>query len=421
MIFRFNMCKPDQGCGVLYSMLAVCFLELTAMGGPIQAETGPVRYQQDWLAYRSETFQPAGETLSLRYRGDSGAHAEHGPDFDDPRSVLEYVLSNAPASPVVYPSELYYYYEFALGERIVSGNLRFTEADDGVLNIGYFDRLDQSAMRWAGFSAKDGVVVRMSDDGMSAAVTCGETRREFALYQGAFGNEDDIELEAGERYVSGILDESGYFLHLIYSEDNSAFYYVLQSNRTIPEPLIVLDRIRERLPGDIEILLGVDSRFVFLRDSSMGRTVLIAVNVDQTAANTYYDGPFDQVPPRLPLRPMLEAAYPYVASGKGIDAHGRFLGRVGQRVAISPYLDYRTFDEVEDWLEQTIDIESIGIGRWIGVVLESKRFFHHRLEQLAGQEQDLAVYSHEEHSSGAWPAGHWVPGSRHKEGQVEQE
>ena len=392
-------------------LAAVLFSALVNAGHSSVDETGRVRYQQDWLARRSGAFHLGEQGCPLVYRRGEGDTAADDPDFDDPRSVFEFVLSNAPQSPTVFPSELYYYYEFALGERIVSGNLRFTEADEGVINIGYFDRLDRSAMRWAGFSSDDGVEVRMSEDRTGVTVTSGETSRTFSLYQGAFGNEADIALVPGERYVSGILDESGYFFHLIYSDTHRAFYYVLQTNKPLPEPHVRLERVGENLPDGVEVLLGADSRFVFIRDNDLGRTVLVAVNVDQTAANTYYDGPFDQVPPKLPIRTMLETAYPYVAYGEGIDEHGRFLGKEGQRVAISPYFDYKTFDDVKGWLEKTIDSEAEGVDRWIRAVLESKRYFHLRLNEPSNREENLAAYSHEDRTSHAWPAGHWVPES----------
>jgi hypothetical protein len=382
-----------------------CAASAGAAGGP------PVRFHEDWLGARR------GEVGVVHRRAASAGIA--CPDFEDPRSVLRHVLGASPGEPVVHPSERYYYYEFPLGERVVSGNLRFTEAEAGELSVGYFDRLDRSAMRWATFGASDGVSVEMDSGAGTVAVVLaggdpgGSCSRTFVLDRSAFGNEADAGLLPGERYVSGVLDESGFYFHLIYSEPHRAFYYTLQANRRHADTLLAIEPTRETavadLPQDLSLLVGGESRFVFLRDEGLGRTVLIGVSSDAIAANSYYDGPFDQVPPHLPLRPLLTEAYPYVAYGGGIDEHGCFLDRVGQRVAISAYHDYVDMDEMRAWLGAAIDPGAEGVSRWIRVVLEEKRLFHLRLEGLPDRSGDSA---HEVRLSASWPAGHWLQQSR---------
>jgi hypothetical protein len=401
---------------VRLSVLCVC---LGAAGSVSSAENSPVRFHQDWLAARR------GESGVVHHREPPAGNVL--PDFEDPRSILRHVLSAAPVEPVVHPSERYYYYEFPLGDRVVSGNIRFTEAEVGEVSVGYFDRLDRSAMRWATFGrggelALDGHgpgsgVVSVAMDRELGKVTVaftdeqgsGSLSRTFTLDQSAFGNEADAGLLPGERYVSGVLDESGFYFHLIYSELHRAFYYTLQSNRRHADSLHEIAAsgigVEAATPEDLMLLVGGESRFVFLRDAALGRTILVGVSKGAIAANSYYDGPFDQVPPHLPLRPMLTDAYPYVAYGGGIDEHGRFLDRVGQRVAISPYHDYADLDEMRDWIRETIDSRAEGTARWIRVVLEEKRLFHLR---LSGSRDQAEEFRHDVRKSAAWPAGHWL-------------
>ncbi len=68
--------------------------------------------------------------------------------------------------------------------------------------------------------------------------------------------------------------------------------------------------------------------------------MLVGFRADNGRGNNYFGGAFDQVPPRLPLKPLLERAYPYVRLRGGIDEHGNFNRLESQRVAISPCVQY---------------------------------------------------------------------------------
>lgn len=122
--------------------------------------------------------------------------------------------------------------------------------------------------------------------------------------------------------------------------------------------------------------------------------------------NNWYDGPFDQVPPRLHIRDLLEEAYPYVKQAGGIDEHGNFIERHGQRVAISPYIAYRSGPELERQLDTLIDPESINPASWVRATYEFKKDWQPPVES------DDELSSHTTQTSAGWPANHWARTSR---------
>ncbi|HEX5715984.1 MAG TPA: hypothetical protein VF179_07480, partial [Thermoanaerobaculia bacterium] len=84
----------------------------------------------------------------------------------DPKAVFELVFSQLPETVRVYPTENYYYFNFAASGQHVAGNLRLDarDRDQGVLHIGYF-RFDESGRSQdrvghnKDLTAADGVVV----------------------------------------------------------------------------------------------------------------------------------------------------------------------------------------------------------------------------------------------------------------------
>ncbi len=318
------------------------------------------------------------------------------PRFEDPRGVLELVLSQAPRYTNVFPTERYYYYRAGLADGEVWGNLRFTDVEDGVLHIGYFDPLDRSQSRAASFSEEDGVFVIA--DGRRVAVRTNRGRTTEFLLCELDATDDNLKLLLGEVVVAGVLDESGIPLTLLYNEEEGCFYYILR------EHLPIADTI---LPTDISrVFIGWNSGFAFFRDG-LGRLVLFGVRAGHIQQNSYYDGPFDQVPPHLPLRDKLEAAYPYVTYRGGIDEHGRFRNLPGMRVAISPYRTYQSRAVFLEWAQSTI-VDSEGLpssARLARLTYESKRDFHKKIVGRMGN-SEIFPRDHFQWQSQAWPANH---------------
>jgi hypothetical protein len=75
------------------------------------------------------------------------------------------------------------------------------------------------------------------------------------------------------------------------------------------------------------------------------------VRAAEVSANTYFDGPFDQLPDNFiaatPFAELAQRAYP---STRGrIDRHGNFLGREG-RLALLNYRIYVDPAALRDWI-----------------------------------------------------------------------
>ena len=271
-----------------------------------------------------------------------------GPDFDDPRSVVRFLLSVLD-SGTVYPTEGYFYFRFNLDGRRISGNLRFTSIDEGTLHTGYFETNADTgrvpgigAVRTATFAAEQGLTVAsepLHDGGTLHRVTLDGETTAFVIPRVYREMPPGIELLAHEQLVSGVLDESGYALALIFDSESPRFRYLLANSRESPEGLHPVKRAASGL------VVGEHSGFVFARDAS-NRLTLVGVDRARIMANDYFDGPFDQVPPDLALRPMLHRAYPYTRTASPIDEHGNFLGRDSSRVAIAPYTAYSDIDEL---------------------------------------------------------------------------
>jgi hypothetical protein len=309
--------------------------------------------------------------------------------------VLAYVLDRTGARPVVYPTELYYYYTFPLGPRRVSGNIRFVDADRGVFSVGYFDQDNPGEMRTREFrDGEEGVHVRLDDARHEVHLSVGPIARVFVLDQSAL-TPPAFELLPGERFISGVRDESGYYLDLIYWAPGRSFYYVLNPKRPRPETW-------SRAAEGPDVWFGDNSRFCFLRDTTTGRYILVGVHRGQIERNTWYDGPFDQVPPRLPIRAILEEAYPYVKDAGGLDEYGNFLTQAGQRVAISPYQAYQSGPKLVEDIRKMVGPPGTPAA-WTNLTYEYKRDWRASAPPPGG---------HRPATSSMWPPNHWGSSSR---------
>ncbi len=345
------------------------------------------------------TFNEASlEPVKSRDHTTRGWKIDHT-SFNDPRSILKHVVTHAPARAVVYPTERYYYYTFPLASRVISGNIRFVDADQGSISIGYFDAHNTADMKTLVFQdGKDGVRIETDPTGHEIRLTIDDITRTFILDQSAF-TQPSFDLLPGEQFISGVRDESGYHLSLMYWPKDRAFYYVLNPDMPLPERLIR----GESEP--LEVWFGEKSRFCFVYLPRFSRHILVGVHAREIMNNTWFDGPFDQVPPNLPIRSILEQAYPYVIDAGGIDEHGNFLKMEGQRVAISPYRDYTSGPQLEADLQRLINRDDPTPGTWTNAVYESKKNWAPPAEvgNITGHQSDVSI---------AWPPNHWGSSSR---------
>ncbi len=113
-------------------------------------------------------------------------------------------------------------------------------------------------------------------------------------------------------------------------------------------------------------VVGARTGFVFYLDDRSNRKVLIGVHADDVEHNTWYDGPFDQLPDTYVKIDSLEFA-PFLAAHTGLDPleldrYGHFIRRLGTRAAIAPYRFYRSqseFDFITESLVATCPRDSL--------------------------------------------------------------
>ncbi len=351
-------------------------------GCATQTGGGLVEFNERWIAHLQGGTADVGTPV----------------DFDDPRGVLRFVLANAPNPAVVYPSEQYYYYRIAAGSRLISGNIRFVDVAEGGVSVGYFDTHNEQDMRVGEFrDSEGGVRIAWDEQRYEATLSLDGVTRRFIFDRSAF-TRPSFPLLEGERLVSGVLDESGYYLYLMYHEQERAFYYVLNPDMPLPETLVRGES------ESVQTWFGEHSRFCFVRHPATDRMLLVGVHRREVMQNTWFDGPFDQVPPHLPIGGILQEAYPYVVDAGGIDEHGNFLRMHGQRVAISPYIAYSSGPELETSLESLIT-DDPSPRAWLAATYEAKRDWRppEYPRQSAAHERDI---------SRTWPPNHWRTSSR---------
>src|SRR6202008_2567057 len=100
-------------------------------------------------------------------------------------------------------------------------------------------------------------------------------------------------------------------------------------------------------PGSDRILVGKRTGFAFYRDHLRDRKILIGAYKPNMLTNTWFDGPFDQLPDNFIQGEALRDAF--VANDPGlkgrIDRFGAFPGGE-ERMAIDPYLPYSAVSDL---------------------------------------------------------------------------
>jgi len=259
-------------------------------------------------------------------------------DVSDPKTVLGFVLGALPERVQVLPTENYYYFRFThRGVRYV-GNIRLAAADrdKGVLHFSYSEQpTDWNAEptdRYGTFGAGEGVVVE-SGGPLTYRVTANGRTVTFVLNDVSKVLPPDGLLTADEKFLGPVFDESGVRFFLVFNARHKVFHFLLDETAGFADELFA-PKISEG------ILIGKRTGFAFYRDGA--RKILIGASERQSRLNTYFDGPFDQLPENFiegdTLRDAMVASEPGVAGtmdrlGNFSDGSGRFL--------IHPYMLYR--------------------------------------------------------------------------------
>ncbi len=219
--------------------------------------------------------------------------AGHPANACDYREVLPQLLAQAGAVAHIYPSENYYYFKFPWAGSLFSGSLRLSSdrREQGEVDYTCY----QSYRGWVEpgdeireqkrLSAAEGVLVEKIAP-LHYRVTSGGEETLFILHSLDHKSEG-APLKPEESRVGRAQDDSGVVFELIYNRELNDFYFLLDPKMSVPDTLVQLAP---------QTLISRRTGFVYYRAMHTQRYVLVAVNAGETRLNSYFDGPFDQLP-----------------------------------------------------------------------------------------------------------------------------
>ncbi|MEA2203709.1 MAG: hypothetical protein QOE77_485 [Blastocatellia bacterium] len=273
---------------------------------------------------------------------------ESSVDLKSPQDVFRFVFANLPDEVTIYPTENHYYFEFSADGKTIKGNVEISadRRDRGEIIFAY-DEVNAFAGAPNGLS---GAVVLSNQDGIEVRrtnpfryeLTCRGKTVAFNLNQLDQKLPHRIHLTDDEIFVGHVFDESGLKFFLVFNQKHQHLFWLLD-DEAMPETLT---------SNGNGLLIGNRSAFAFYDDKPNQRKILIGVSQDELQRNSWYDGPFDQLPDnyiangQVEVKKYMQAAYPY-ARGK-INEFGIFADDPESRVAITSYRFYERTTELGD-------------------------------------------------------------------------
>jgi hypothetical protein len=259
---------------------------------------------------------------------------------NDPRAVFAFVLDSLPDRVKVYPTENYYYFTFIHNGTPYAGNIRIELGDGDKVTVHFVYYQDLSEWRQdtplthVVLDASQGVEVEKIER-LLYRLSYGGKSVIFALNDLSRVTPPPGALARGEKFIGPIFDESGIRFFLVYNSKLKVFHYILDDTVKAAD---------EFFPsrGSDRILIGKRTGFAFYRDRLLDRKILVGVYEGNYRLNTYFDGPFDQLPDNFVEGETLRQAILEVSPGlKGkIDRFGSAPdGSV--RYLIKPYASYQ--------------------------------------------------------------------------------
>ena len=265
--------------------------------------------------------------------------------INDAISVFGFILESLPDRVKVYPTENYYYFKFNYGGVNYAGNIRLESErrDLGEVHFAFAPEFtewkSQEPAVFKILNEADGVSIEKLSP-LSYRVTHGAKTVVFELNDLSHVVPPKEAMSSDERFIGPIFDESGVRFLLVYNQKLKAFHYLLDETITPNEtfnPSKATDRI----------LIGKRTGFAFYRDHKLNRKILIGVYEGNVRVNSYYDGPFDQLPDNFiegeSLRNAILDVAPYLKGridrfGSSFDGETRYM--------IAPYLQYAVEDDL---------------------------------------------------------------------------
>jgi hypothetical protein len=266
--------------------------------------------------------------------------------IEDPMAVFEFVLNSLPDRVKVYPTENYYYFRFFHNGVEFAGNIRIEPNDNGgqTVHFTYFEEAsewrDDPPLKHIVLEPSQGVTTEKLDRLIYKISFKGKSVV-FALNDLSNAKPPASVMGADETFIGPIFDESGIRFFLVYNTKLRDFHYILDDTQGVADSFF-------SSPRTDRILIGKRTGFAFYRDHHHDRKILIGVYEGNMRLNTYFDGPFDQLPDNFiegeTLRNAIVAVQPDL---KGhIDRFGSDPG--GEvRFMIGPYLPYRKIDDLD--------------------------------------------------------------------------
>ena len=264
-------------------------------------------------------------------------------DVSDPLAVFRYVFDQLPYRVTVYPTENYYYFRFIHNGQPHTGNLRLAaiDRDRGKLNFVYseeltdwrpdleFKRVVLDTTQGVLVERVERLVYRLTFEGKSVL---------FALNDLSSVTPPPTAVKEGEILLGPIFDESAVRFFLVFNPRLKLFHYVLDESAAAADQF-------EPAAAAAPVVIGKRTGFAFYRHD--GRSILVGVNRRNVELNTYYDGPFDQIPENdiagEELRDAILAVSPEIRGE--IDRLGNFNDNSG-RYLIRPYLLYGRVEQL---------------------------------------------------------------------------
>ncbi len=210
----------------------------------------------------------------------------------NPSEVLADLLRQIGEKARVYPTENYYYFTFYRGGKTFLGSLRLAvgQRDKGIVQFACYEKytgwIDRETIPLVtkNLSQKNGVVVTKLSD-FTYKVSFEKYSTTFHL-NNLSQTKNKVPPAGNDKFVGRAFDESGLIFNLMYNKPSKKIYFILDKPGSTPETFI---------QHKTKIFIGKRTGFVFFEDQFQNY-ILVAANAEEVYKNTWYDGPFDQLP-----------------------------------------------------------------------------------------------------------------------------
>jgi hypothetical protein len=263
-------------------------------------------------------------------------------EIDDTLGVFARVFAELPPKVFVYPTENYYYFSFVANGRAYSGNLRLSPDAWSTrrIHFAYGEKADAAGTRYLHLGPEHGVLVEPIGH-LRYRVSFADKHVELELNGLPESPPQGLRLYPWEVLIGRSMDESGMGFVLMYNLAHDHFFWLLDETVGPTWPMRTLGPHVRQHP---------DSGFVFFEDAALGRRILIGVDRSEVVSNSYYDGPFDQLPDnvlaRTPFAELAQRAFPALRGR--INRRGEYHDRP-IRIALLNYRIYSDPRETVIW------------------------------------------------------------------------